>query len=618
MQDLLINLELNKDKWIYRAIERYTSGFLRYDSLEMNRDDLLIGVYGPTQVGKTTFILTLLGIGIDEISSLTTALRGGRNKGRSSTITTFIYKQSPDSNYYLKIPNQIPVKLTLLLELEDQMKNIRRQIESGELFLEKPIILEISQDMFTNQIFAQKSNNLSIIDLPGDDTKDNKERQNVNRILDDYLQLCNVVLIMEIASQMVTLSQLSRPFIKDWMYYPQNFRILLTRSLGDSQTRDAIMSGEVTSLEDFKCYYYKELSRLHEPIENGIYPVEFGDSWVELKNNSPELFLKTEQWMINQFATLIEDITTLHKPENRVLQMKNIDKGIKKQRKNELEDFRLELEQILKQQDKTQKKINYNHFQINRNKESAALLRCSMEFICKLEVMKYNSTREISNEEMKVSYLEQTYSLLMSGMLEHYHGEMKKALDAIKKTMEEHDIDADLWWKEGEIDSSFYPVHKGVFNQYLSKKKFMKDYDRLVDKLEENDRELRNHYKLQIRGLAKKNKSKLHEKERGLTFGALSYEKGISQLTEEFLRLEKQADLQTSRIEKARKEWEFDLKRTEKLDEILKESYIEEAQMLESLLLSDETTSDVKWGIQQYWTIITGTAERLIDFGSQY
>ena len=65
--DLLTRLEEDKDQWIYEAIDHFNEGFLRFDGQKYEKDQVLIGVYGPTQVGKTTLILTMLGIGDAEI-----------------------------------------------------------------------------------------------------------------------------------------------------------------------------------------------------------------------------------------------------------------------------------------------------------------------------------------------------------------------------------------------------------------------------------------------------------------------------------------------------------------------------------------------------------------------
>ena len=57
--------------------------------------DVSVVLYGPTQVGKTTLLLTLLGVAEQHRSVVSDILRAGRPHGQSSTSVPIRYRWSP-------------------------------------------------------------------------------------------------------------------------------------------------------------------------------------------------------------------------------------------------------------------------------------------------------------------------------------------------------------------------------------------------------------------------------------------------------------------------------------------------------------------------------------------
>ena len=100
MKDLLGRLSEQHLNWALEGKDEYERGFLRLKKPEGEKRRVLIGVYGPTQVGKTTLILKLLGIKENRIIELSSALRGKRQMGNSATVTTSIYQRSRMKTLY--------------------------------------------------------------------------------------------------------------------------------------------------------------------------------------------------------------------------------------------------------------------------------------------------------------------------------------------------------------------------------------------------------------------------------------------------------------------------------------------------------------------------------------
>ena len=93
--------------WTQPIIDRYLDSFIKFDAHQMDfKGQIYVGVYGPTQVGKTTFILNLIGINENRLDELSNALRGKREKGKSSTVTATLYEKNEDNNFEIIFPEQ--------------------------------------------------------------------------------------------------------------------------------------------------------------------------------------------------------------------------------------------------------------------------------------------------------------------------------------------------------------------------------------------------------------------------------------------------------------------------------------------------------------------------------
>ena len=116
------------------------------------------------------------------------------------------------------------------------------------------------------------------------------------------------------------------------MYYPQNFRVVLTRSLQSTSVKRAIESGEITTLEEFRGNFRDDLQRNEKEIPNQIYPLEFGDTWLELKDRNDVIYQQAKAWMDSLFLELLDELTAVKTPENQIMQIKNMEHSISKQK----------------------------------------------------------------------------------------------------------------------------------------------------------------------------------------------------------------------------------------------------------------------------------------------
>lgn len=290
--------------WMLEARTKYLQKFKVFNTehMDLNRE-IFIGVYGPTQVGKTTFVLTLLGIKTDKILPLSDALRGKQKYGKSATITATVFKKSRDNYFYIFKYNQDNkkerIRLESLEELENELKKLREEITNGFLKTLEQVIIYISRTYFYNE--AIDNQELSIVDLPGDDTKDDSEESHIESILEKYINLCKNIIIMELSGNITALSQIGIESMEGWYKNPFKFSVVVTRAISDASVNKLVTRRKISSADELSSHYKNELVRIlydnngeriktsldHEDrfSDISVYPLELGVSLSSLKDD---------------------------------------------------------------------------------------------------------------------------------------------------------------------------------------------------------------------------------------------------------------------------------------------------------------------------------------------
>ncbi len=623
--DLLTRLEDEKNQWIYEAIDHFNEGLLRFDGQKYEKEQVLIGVYGPTQVGKTTLILTMLGIGDKEIGPLLQALRGKREKGNSSTITSFIYKRSADENFHLIFPDGTRISCRDLEELETALQTIRKQIENGKVSYDKPIILDIAQQFFSNKRFAEKSKLISIIDLPGDDTKEKREEEYVELILTRYMPLCSVCLVMEISSKIVRLFQLDRPLVKDWMHYPQNFRVVLTHCLQSDSVKRAIEDGEITSLAEFKANFRDHLQRNEQEIPNQIYPLEFGDTWLELKDRNDVVYQQAQGWMDSIFLELLDELTAVKTPENQIIQIKNIEHSMSKQKNLELDRMSKEINAIENSQDEDQRVYENLKSTVHYLQEELEFYEAERRGLDAIQLEKYRcqlyryfdkKDQVVVFKERKTSKLLESFQMAELEMLDFYQKRLADTWLLLTRSMQSISSTVRFDFKTDPPLVDLVLNHGRGLDQYLKLGNFEEDYQIVLDTLARNNDIIYDYYVSQI------NQFKTNGKKEIMQLSTLKDEH--KKLADENLlaEQEKQKQKQARKIElqdkweRAKREWDEDLLRPKLLDDILKEEFVKAVSGWQEKLYAEDASDVERWAYHQYCQIILKQAERII--GNDY
>ncbi len=334
-------------EWAYKSEKKFkdlikTKEFKNlYDKGEDG--NIIVAVYGSSQVGKTTLILKLIGIKTENFSYVSNILRAGIPNGYSVTATSTIYLKSDDNNFYFKSNKVDEIKISPD-GLIEKLKNIRNKVENNNSDTEKNIVIKIPNNLF----FIKDKLNINIIDLPGVNSANIREHEHVNKIIKEIIPIANIILL--VGRRITEFGNMNIPVIANWFENPDMFRLILTYSITNNSIKE-IIKKSVDEKEYLK-HFKKEFNEtLQEKYNNNIkiYPLEYGNSWEKLETNQPELKEKTEYLISNLFSNLIKDINKSSSEYNQLMVKVKYWKIIEKKIIKSKDEFITKINKITKQ-----------------------------------------------------------------------------------------------------------------------------------------------------------------------------------------------------------------------------------------------------------------------------
>ncbi len=605
-----------KWEWTTLAATKFINGFKRFDQQIDNKEQVYIGVYGPTQVGKTTFILTLLGINLIHLNELADKLRGGREKGKSATITCTIFQRTNNSYFEIIWPSGESFTCMHLDEVETVMYKLRQSIYEQENFSMEPLIIKIPNRYFNRADVDQRLRDLSIVDLPGDDSKDAREMYHVNRILKEYIALCKVCIIMEISSQMTALINLDKEIVKDWFELPEQFRIVLTRSISNSSIMNQIISGDIISSEQFKNIYFHELDRVCEDgeLQTKVYPLEFGDSWSDLMHTYPEIFNEASNWLTEIFNELVKDLTSIHSPEQEIKKLKSIERFIVKRQEQELDILKEQLNLINHKVERLQLDTELYKKAI---KKERFLLTQIKSFQVKWDKFKPKNISDInlpswSNmniAQRKTSYLKARFYGMQDDLLEDAN-DIMRSLNVLVREGQHLNISN---FEKFSLSTKLFEENlhfNYLIDSYLRKEKYTSDRTYALQKLNRSVVEFKEIVKEFCHKRKNAIKKSIKTQENKIKLMQEDEEKMIQDCKNELTRQQQKL----KEIDQTNAEWGADKARASKLDLFLMESFVSKSKEYKQMIENPQISKEEKWYIHQYWNLMKNQAKRMIDY----
>ncbi|MEG0472274.1 MAG: hypothetical protein RR588_08050 [Solibacillus sp.] len=600
--------------WTIQASQKFMNGFKRFDTNIEHKEQVYVGVYGPTQVGKTTFILTLLGISSIYLNDISDKLRGGREKGKSATITCTIFEKSSNNEFHFIWPTGERFQCTKLDEVEKIMGDLRQSVYKNQSFSLEPLTIKIPSRYFIQEKVDARVRELAIMDLPGDDSKDILEMRHVDKILKEYIARCKVCIIMEISSQLTGLTKLDKEIVRDWQELPEQFRIVLTRSISNDSILLDIQNGTINSTEKLLAEYEYQLGRVCDikPLQTRVYPLEFGDSWSELQKKFPHIFANAAVWVDELFSSLVEDLTQIHSPEQEIKKLKSMERYIEKHQKEELNRLRehqkiaeSELEQVhtdMQLYVRHLKKESEKQERLQQFKQKWSKLSYKLEYLPSLP-----EWSDLSLYEKKSSYLRTRYV----GELEDLKDAVVNLAKEINDVVRESRLFNEKGLRSFQLEDAWFDRHlmtDYVMDRYFLASTYTDDKKRgltaikdCIAQIDTSFQKYKNENLCQLQKMCDEQKKIYLVKQEDFN----SYEQ---QYNEKKLELEKLGEDIFVAIE----EWTFDKERASQLDLFLMESYLTKAESFKRKLFDEKTDPVEKWFVHFYWNVMKEQAKGLI------
>jgi hypothetical protein len=286
----------DKLEWAYRAYRRFI-GELSEDvraHLTSGDQEPYVVVFGRTQVGKTTLLLELMGLGAKAQDRVSDVLRGGREFGKSATATTMEYRRSPDSDWYLD-DGTGSRRIAVDADMRDALGKLRLKMSERRLHAERPVVVSIPEDCFMQG--KEYGIGARMLDLPGDNPADAVEREHVERMAKRYVPHADLILLVGRGDDLSFLNPtaLTLPSIEDWQFVPNRFRIVTTFSFTPHTVQQFARSykGKLRP-EHVRTRLMGQIRTFERPLSpeaekpERFFPLEFGRSWQAMLSDDSE------------------------------------------------------------------------------------------------------------------------------------------------------------------------------------------------------------------------------------------------------------------------------------------------------------------------------------------
>ena len=203
--------------------------FLKYQD---ENETYLVMICGKSQIGKSTLILKMIGIRDENFNDVYNTLRAGSPQGNSSTVTAIIYAKSATDKYALafaKLDEPTPEKKYYdAKEMVRALQQVRQDVESGQrTSTDEILFIDIPQSFFMEE---SEVGSIRIIDMPGVQSANDRERPHVENLINAYLPFSQVCIVACNAADIQSLGSMELPGKVSWQNRPERFIVVSTGS----------------------------------------------------------------------------------------------------------------------------------------------------------------------------------------------------------------------------------------------------------------------------------------------------------------------------------------------------------------------------------------------------
>lgn len=445
-------------------------------------------VYGKSQVGKTTLILDMIGLKDECKRDVAEVLRGGIALGNSSTSTAIIYSQS-ESDLYGVRTETLEGKILSAVEdctsdgMRQKIQSIRSDVEKNSFSNKAILHIFIPKNYFSS---SEKEKKISILDLPGIESRNIHEKAHVESLMNRYIPLASVCIIACTANEIQSLEKLELPNNIDWKNLPLRFFVVITRSYSVGNIKsyfDQRNQRDIGFMDFIKKEYRNALSNiLGNNYKTKIFLLEMGDSFVslckELKNEKDRSeVIETRNWHLsrlmdsissskgNNLQSCIKELRAVVNKieENKIVQLREIGKKMEKEKEKIVKRIK-ELKSIRNNNKDKNQEIESSIKQLNNLSETIEnkLLNAATSFSDNLIdfIKKEIVGKSLFKDKNSERYFYDKNRVCMKGIQNHLMIRLDEAIGSEVRSL----------LKDSEFNIDFYPssIAKSIYSQFAN------------------------------------------------------------------------------------------------------------------------------------------------------
>jgi hypothetical protein len=295
------------------------------------RRDVSIVLYGPSQSGKTTLLLRLLGVCPGKMTEVEQVLRAGRPAGTSATTVATRYHWSEYSDGWELLNPRAGRSVVISGEtIAARLSQLRSDIEQGrEPLDDDPLVIGIPHRYRALSHDAWPH----ILDLPGSLPVNNVEHAHVVRVAQRHVVRAHVVILVASADDPTSLRPSSLldvvPALAIWPHQPERFRIVLTRTISNASIGTWVEEGRDVTPDTLRQrvlealgidLFGSEAAYIgYEDWAARLFPVEYGQSWAHLFKERPDIWALAEPAVTKLMEQLLAGLSGDNNEETQLL-----------------------------------------------------------------------------------------------------------------------------------------------------------------------------------------------------------------------------------------------------------------------------------------------------------
>jgi hypothetical protein len=303
------------------------------------QNEITVVLYGPTQVGKTTLLLKLLGIGAEQ--EVARILRGGSKAGEAATATAVRYSRSPDECWYIGPAGGTPLSDD---QVETALANMRATVVAGDYIAVDPVPIFIPRRYFAQ---VDAVHHVRVLDLPGYDAAPagSPEGDLVSRIARKHVRTADLIILIASVNDLGALKpgRLQLEELKDWAKARGRVRVVATHTVSGASFRRWLGRPGNAVKSQVRSLLAEEIRSLDIPVppelEEILYPLEYGRSWGVLEQTAPDIFAKAQPIVDELFLDLSADVRDSATPHGRLRMAFTVHRALTLKAEGRLKEF---------------------------------------------------------------------------------------------------------------------------------------------------------------------------------------------------------------------------------------------------------------------------------------